>query len=120
MMRDHGVVVVIAASAYAPYIMTFLSPGDMGRAAMAASMFREAAWRDPEYCDVSLMGVEQSFEAHDDYVEALVYRHPGMLYSCGDRRCKLWDLTTGEHHHQQHSRAGRGGAGWGESARRCG
>jgi hypothetical protein len=53
-------------------------------------------WNDAWYYDVCQMSVTQAFEAHDGYVEAMVFRAgSNHLYTCGERRCKLWDLETG-------------------------
>lgn len=68
----------------------------MGKAAMVSGAFAAAARQAIEYYDVAMMGVLlSSFQAHDDFVENVVARN-GYLYSSGDRKCKLWDPTTGK------------------------
>jgi hypothetical protein len=55
----------------------------------------EAAQHDPAYYDVCAMAADSSFVAHDDFVESMMVRN-GLLYTAGERKCKLWDPNTGQ------------------------
>jgi hypothetical protein len=92
----------LGAADYIGYILSFLNPSDIGRASQASQTFRQWAVQNPHYFDVNGMYCDYTFVAHNDFVESMIYRQ-GCLYTLGEKRCKLWNMTTGGCRHRAHA-----------------